>query len=386
MGLIRVCCFCESWGSGGIESFLNNTLSYMDRSEIEVDIITACLKESVFTSDLEEKGIGFFELSGSQYRIFKNNRMFRDLLRERKYDVVHFNLFQGLSLRFVHIAKQAKVPVRIAHSHNTALRKNRITWLKMILHRMGRARFTRDATELWACSEKAAEFLFSPRILAKKTYHFIPNGIETERFCFDNTIRTAIRSELNLTDNFVIGNIGRLCYQKNQDFLLDVFTKVVEARPNSRLLLVGEGDWESRLKAKAAQLQIADKVLFYGATNQPEYLYSAMDVFAFPSLFEGLGIVAVEAQASGLPVICSEHIPPEARVTALTKALSLNSGVSVWAQMLIESKPNLDRTAGAQLVQHAGFDIASAALKVQYGYTEFFKEVAAPCSNRMSPC
>ena len=121
----RVCCFCEKWESGGIESFLHNVIMEMDMSRLEIDIVAAQICESVFTASPKEKGVGFYELSGSQRKLGRNHKMFKQLLKERHYDVVHLNIFQGLSLYYAYLAKKAEVAVRIAHSHNTALRQSK---------------------------------------------------------------------------------------------------------------------------------------------------------------------------------------------------------------------------------------------------------------------
>lgn len=364
----RICCYCDRWESGGIESFLNNVLNRLDLREVEVDIVTADLRQSVFTAGLEQKGIHFYQLSGSQQKLRQNWRMFRQLLEQRHYDVIHFNLFQGLSLYYARLAQKAGVPVRIAHSHNTALRPSRTRPLKLLLHRAGKLLFLRSATDLWACSTPAAEFLFSREIAREGQFRFIPNGIETERFRFDPAQRDAVRRALGLEKEFVIGNVGRLCAQKNQEFLLDVFAEVVKQKPDSRLLLVGTGELEPALKARAKALQVADKVIFYGVSDRVETLLWAMDVFAFPSRFEGLGIVAVEAQASGLPVICSEHVPQEARITALFHALPLNAGAQAWAEALVCSDAAEKPRDTWQQVRAAGFDVEDVARKIERYY------------------
>ena len=128
----RICCFCESWESGGIESFLASVYTHADLSELEIDIVTSKLLDSVFTARLEKLGIRFYQLSGSQRRLLTNHAMFRRLLRERHYDVLHINAFQSLSLYYAKLAMQAGVPIRIAHSHNTALRKSPLRWAKML--------------------------------------------------------------------------------------------------------------------------------------------------------------------------------------------------------------------------------------------------------------
>lgn len=356
---MRVCCLCESWASGGIESFLCNVLTRLDLTDLEVDVVAAQLYDSFFTEKLRAHGIRFYELSGSQRRVYDNHRQFRAILRERHYDVLHLNAFQGLSLAYLHIAKEEGVPVRIAHSHNTALRKSATRPIKLAIHRWARERYTKDATALWACSKDAAAFLFDSCELQKRGFRFIPNGIDVERFRFDPVARESLRHELGLDDKFVIGHVGRLCYQKNQSFLLDVFARVVKKRPESALLLVGEGEDRLMLEEKAESLGVRDKVLFYGVTDQIERLYWAMDVFAFPSLFEGFGIAVIEAQAAGLPVICSEHVPGESRIVGC-EALPLQA--DIWVEELARDRERL--ADGEKTMEDARFHVSHIAEEI----------------------
>lgn len=365
--MIRVCCFCESWESGGIESFLHNVISRLDPNEFEVDIVASKLEESVFTAPLEAKGVRFIELSGAQHNILKNGKPFKRLLAERTYSVVHLNVFQGLSLYYARLARQAGIPTVIAHSHNTDLRQSRLRSVKLAVHRLSSKFFAKHATDLWACSKAAAEFMFPPKLLAGRGCAFIPNGIETERFRFNAEVRDSVRAELGITDKLVIGNVGRLCRQKNQSFLLDVLTEAKKRNPNAVLLLIGEGEDRAMLEAKAEQLGIADSVIFYGTTDKVERLLWAMDVFAFPSLFEGLGIVAVEAQAAGLSVVCSEHVPNEATVTDRASTIPLIQGVSAWSKALLQTESI--RTDPTDQVRDAGFDVIDVAKKLE----NFFK-------------
>lgn len=367
---VKVCCFCEKWESGGIESFLSNVLLHMDAEAVQVDIVVAELSESIFIRPLQKYGVRFVELSGKQQQLWKNHRMFRELLRLEKYDAVHLNIFHGLSLYYAYLAKREGIPVRIAHSHNTALRKSGTRVLKQMIHCASKELFTGSATDLWACSEAAAKFLFSPNALKKREFKFIPNGIDVERFRFDAAVREQVRKELGLDGKFVIGNTGRLCYQKNQDFLLDIFAGVIRRRPESRLLLIGEGEAEADLRQKAERLGISDAVIFYGTSARIGQLLWAMDVFVFPSRFEGLGIAAVEAQAAGLPVLCSEHVPHEACVTPQFQSLPLDNGAEQWAEMLLESgDAHIDRAESAAVVQGAGFDILNVSAWIEASYT-----------------
>ncbi len=364
----RICCFCEKWESGGIESFLHNVIMEMDMSRLEIDIVAAQICESVFTASLKEKGVGFYELSGSQRKLGRNHKMFKQLLKERHYDVVHLNIFQGLSLYYAYLAKKAEVAVRIAHSHNTALRQSKTKWLKLLLHNAGKSLWTENATDFWACSRVAAEFMFPQSVLENKKYEFIPNGIDVEKFRFNNKVRNQIRKDLDIEGKLVIGNVGRLCYQKNQEYLLEVFAKLQTQGPDSVLLLVGEGELKAELQQQAEKLGVADKVIFYGVTDKVEQLLWAMDVFAFPSRFEGLGIVVVEAQAAGLPVVCSDNVPGEALVTDLLQKVKVRSGVDNWAESILNCQVNADRLSANEQVQKSGFAVVDVAKRIEKTY------------------
>lgn len=358
----RICLFCEKWESGGIESFLTNVLTHLDLSAFSVDLVAAQLCPSVFTARLEAMGVRFAELSGSLRDLKTNHRMFRELLQERRYDVVHVNAYQAMSMEYLELAREAHVPVRIAHSHNTALRKSATKAIKMVLHNAAKERYTGAATHLWACSQPAAAFLFSSAALQKRGWTFIPNGIEIDRFRFSQSERSRVRETLGLGDALVIGNIGRLCYQKNQSFLLEVLSEVLRRRPDAVLLLVGEGDDRAALEEESRARGAAEHVIFFGTTDRPEALYSAMDVFAFPSRFEGLGIAAVEAQTAGLPTLCSEHVPAEARVTERACMLPLQA--AAWADAIVRLTAS-EREGAADAVYAAGFDIRSVAKKIE---------------------
>lgn len=366
----RICCFCESWESGGIESFLNNVLLHMDLKGLEVDIMAASIKQSVFTVGLESRGIRFIQLSGNQRNLIQNHQIFRKLMKKYAYDVVHFNLFQGLSWYYVHIAKQEGIPIRIVHSHNTALRKSKTRWLKLLLHHIGVSLYTNDATNLVACSRAAAKFMFKRKVIKQNIFQYIPNGIELCRFRFSEDKRKTVRAELGLTNSFVVGNIGRLCYQKNQMFLLSVLEKLCQKRLDAILLLVGNGPDISALKERSIQLRIQSRVLFYGTTQKSEDLYCAMDAFVFPSHFEGLGIVAIEAQCNGLPVLSGEKVPDETSITPYFYRVPLKMGADVWAKALLEMGRPCNRLEGVTAIEEAGFSIQTVANTISQLYWE----------------
>lgn len=364
-GRRRLCLFCETWASGGIESFLFNVLTHADLTSLEIDLVAARMADSVFTQPLADLGIQFVELSGNTRKVKENRRLFRELLERRHYAVVHLNLFQGLSLAYAKLAAQAGVPVRIAHSHNAGLRKSPARPLKLALHRWGRWRYGRYATHRWACSGLAAQFLFGAQ-----SFQFIPNGVDAARFSFDLQVRRQIRQELGLGDALVVGHVGRLCPQKNQSFLLDVFARLHRQQPNSVLLLVGEGEDRPALEAKAKSLGLETAVLFYGASHQVEELYWAMDCLVMPSLFEGLPVTAVEAQAAGLPCLLSQCVTRECALTGQTVFLPLDAGVQTWSETVLELISPADRAAAGDTVAAAGFDIHTVAERIRETWME----------------
>lgn len=368
----RVCVFCESWASGGIESFLASLLTNADISDMEIDLVAACVEESIFTAPLTERGICFYELSGNRNRMLCNKRMFQKLLSERHYDVIHANIFHGGSLYYLSLAKKMGVPVRIAHSHNAALRKGKLRWMKVAIHKWASRRYVICATDLWAASKMAADFMFPRNKRNFTTIKIVPNGIDTSKFAFSQlseSIRKRIRKDVRATDQFIIGHIGRLCYQKNQIFLLRVFAELLKKCPSSKLLLVGDGEDRVRLEQEADVLRIKDRVIFWGMTDHAEQLLWAMDVFVFPSVFEGLGIVAVEAQTSGLPVVCSDQIPSEACVMTSVRRLSLDAGLEPWVTAIINSAGTIpSRSVCASIVKKCGFDIEDVVKEVEYVY------------------
>lgn len=365
----RICILCQSWQSGGIESFLTNVLLHMDRSALEVDLVVERLEQSIFIADLQRAGIHIIELSG-RLNDPKNYLLFARLLREKRYRVVHLNLFQSLSLIYLWLARRAGTPVRIAHSHNTALRRSRTRFPKLLLHQLGKLLFSGCATEFWACSRAAALFMFPGRQLRRNQFRFIPNGIDSRRFHFTSTGRRELRQELGLTDRFILCSVGRLCQQKNQDFLLDVLSSLLRRCPECKLLLIGEGEARSALEEKARLLDIEAHVCFYGVSQQVEKLLWAADVFVFPSLFEGLGIVAIEAQAAGLPTFCSEHVPDEALVSALAERLPLTLGADGWAERLATLAPGLSDEMREQADISPDFDIHTVAEKLRMRYLQ----------------
>lgn len=363
----RICIYCQTWESGGIEAFVHNVLCHMDLAGLKIDIVTDILKPSIFTEDLLARGIVFRQLSGSTKKLVQNARKFFQLMQKERYDVLHLHIFQALSMFYLLLAKRVGVSVRIVHSHNDQLRKSRTRSLKMLLHKSASIIFSVNATAFWACSDAAAKFMFPSTILKKRGYRFVPNGIALDRFRPNQKKREEMRTQLQLEGTFVIGNVGRLCYQKNQSFLLDVFSQICKKDRTARLLLIGEGGDFEKLREKASRLSVSDAVIFYGTTSSVENLLWAMDVFVFPSIFEGLGIAAIEAQASGLPTVCASSVPPEALASSLAYQMKNDASIEEWANVILALKHKQTCDTFTEL-KKAGFDIAEVSHLIENVY------------------
>lgn len=361
---MRICCFCEIWGTGGIESFLLSTLEHMDRSDLEIDIVVEKKTSDLYLSRVEAMGLGFRILSGSTRKVLNNLVAFQALLQERKYDIVYLNIYQALSMLYARAARLAGVPTCIAHAHGSGLRPSITRQLKLFLHNISKKVLSGNITQFWACSKKAADFMFPKGT----NYKFIPNGIIIDRFTFNSAVREKIRLELGMQNCFVIGCVGRLSSEKNQTFLLDILMFLQKKCPEVVLLLVGEGEERIRLEAKAKRLGLSDKVIFYGFSKNIPHLLWTMDVLVIPSLVEGFGIVAIEAQAAGLPVFCSTAVPPEAGPTELVRFISLDAGAEVWANHILSSQGGV-RIETTEKLKCAGFDIVSTANKIRSLFT-----------------
>ena len=257
------------------------------------------------------------------------------------------------------LAKKHGVKVRIAHSHTNKLSEHALgvarNWL---LYRS----LPWLATDFWGASRWAGISAFGKRIAESDQFTVIRNAIEPNTFIFNTEDRTRIRAEFGIGENdFVLGHIGRFVPQKNHAFLLRVFAELKCQRPDSRLLLVGDGgSLRDAVIAQAARLGIEDSVILAGLRNDIGALLSAMDSFCLPSRFEGLGIVLIEAQANGLACVASNNVPPEAAILPSYRCLSLDNSPKTWAEALLASDSKRDLNAPQQVTEH-GFDITYAA-------------------------
>ena len=250
----------------------------------------------------------------------------------KEWSAIWVNVCSLANIDYLKVAKEYGIEKRIIHSHNS---QNMDNWLRGLLHKWNKRQIGKIATDFWACSEDAAKWFYSGETLKKAVV--IHNAIDVERMRFDEEKRKAIRTKYGWKDKYIIGNVGRLHFQKNQSFALDIFVEYLKKNKNVLLVLVGQGEDERMLKEKVDKLGIADRVFFAGLQSDIQAWLSCFDLFLFPSKFEGLGIVALEAQANGLTTISSKKvIPAEVKMNDNFYFMDLEAGAEAWSKQIEE--------------------------------------------------
>lgn len=348
---------------GGTESMLMSHYRYIDRSKMQFDFVVHTKEQCDFEDEIVSLGGRVLRVPRfNLINIFFYKKAWENLFSshpEYKAIHVHHFLVGGIILP---IASRHHINVRIIHSHNTQppifILKEKVMWL---FHR----NLIRYSTLRLACSRDAGKYLFG-----NTPFEVFHNAIEVKKFRYDSLQRSSARTNLGLDDSaFLVGHVGSFrTRQKNHSFLIDVFYEVQKSKKNARLLLVGEGGLMPEIRSKVETLGIADKVLFVGVREDIPALLSAMDVFVFPSFFEGLGIVGIEAQASGLPCVFSDAIPEEAEVTNNIHRLSLSQPAKEWASTVLNIQISQHRDTCADIVLRSGYDVESNVKKMYKYY------------------
>lgn len=303
------------WVGGGVESVIMNYYRHLDHSKVQFDFI--CDEDSTRIPYDEIKKLGGRVFLVPKYQnLPKYLKVLEKLFKENQYRIVHSNI-NTLSVFPLYAAKKAGVPIRISHSHSTSNPKE---WKRNFIKNILRPFSKRYATDYFACSEVAGRYLFGNKTFNRGEVKIIHNAIDIDKFKFDEVARKKLRKELGIKDStIVIGHVGRFVQQKNHTFLVDVFKEYHKKNPDSKLLLVGSGPLEDEIKKKVERLGLKDSVLFLGQRDDINKLYSVMDIFCLPSLYEGLPVVGVESQAAGLPIIFSNGVSHEAIISKNAK-------------------------------------------------------------------
>lgn len=369
---LKVLFFIDRLRLGGIQALAKDILAHNDRNRMVIDMLN--LDDGIdypLKKELTDMGITVYQLKNTWLRtpfdFFSYWKAVDNFFKEHHdYDVVHVHS-GSKNYYILKAAKRWNIPVRVAHSHNTGFQSKNP--MSILLGNFLKTPMKKNATHLVGCSKLACEWLFGKGCVEKGKARVILNAIDCQQFIYNETIRQEVRKELNLEDKFVIGHVGRFENQKNHTFLLDIFAEVVKMKPESRLVLVGIGSLMETMKAKAKALGLADKVIFLGFRSDRERIMQAMDSFLFPSLYEGLSVVLIEAQASGMPVFVSDSTTTEVSYSPYIKFLSLKQSAQEWAQEIVK-RGTVERKDMSEAIQNAGFEINGMIDNLYKLYTE----------------
>lgn len=338
---------------GGVEAVIMNYYRHIDRSKIQFDFVVDGYEKTILDDEIESLGGKVYHVEPYKKNIFRYMSQIYHIVRDNHYDIVHSNM-NTLAVFSLFPAWLAGAHQRILHNHSTAVRSEGMrSVLKMILRPFAPLFANRYA----ACSRLAGNWMYGKKMMESGRVTIINNAIDLDEYAFSPEIRQQYRKELHIPDDtLVIGHVGRFMYQKNHAFLIEVFREVVKKHPNTILLLIGDGELRPEIEAKVQDYHLSDKVRFLGLRKDVKKLYNCMDVFVLPSWYEGLPVVAVEAQANGLPCIFSDQVTKESCLTSTMKYLGLKDSIDTWVQSIL--REDYQRNADAiQELTEEGFDI-----------------------------
>lgn len=363
---IRVLHVVTYMGRGGLETMLMNYYRKINRNIIQFDFLV----HRDFEADYDQE---ILSLEGKIYRLPRLNPANKKYLGEldrffkthTEYKIVHSHLdcMAGIPLKY---AKKNGVPIRIAHAHSSNQTKDKKYLLKLIFKK----NINKSATDLFACAQDAGTWMFG-----SNQFNVLNNAINTKAYVVNREIGQEEREELKIPeDAFVVGHIGRFAPPKNHEFIVEIFAEVLKVKHNSFLLLVGDGDLKGKIEALTTELGIRDNVIFAGLRSDVNRILQVMDVFLFPSTYEGLPLSIIEAQAAGLPCLISDKVPIECQKTDLVRQIPLRESLTVWRDAVIDAGKVLKRDTFEE-ISNAGFDICSNAKWLEKFYLDKYRKI-----------
>ena len=364
---IRVLQVVTYMGRGGLETMIMNYYRNIDRSRVQFDFLVHRDFEADYDKEIQELGGKIFRLPPlnplSKDYLSKLDAFFKE---HKEYKIVHSHLdcMSAIPLKY---AKLNGLPIRVAHAHSSNQTKD----LKYPLKLLYKTKISKYTDILFACSNDAGRWMFGKNA----DFTVLNNAIDTEKYLFNKNTAQKVRKELNIkNDSLVIGHVGRFENPKNHSFIIDIFSQLLKTNKSSVLLLIGEGSLRKSIVEKVNSLGISNKVIFAGLRTDVNELLQAMDVFLFPSLYEGLPVSIVEAQASGLPCVISDKVPIECKKTDLVYQMNLSDSPEKWADK-IEELSKIERRNTYQEIKESGFDIKANAEKLEEFYLNAYKGI-----------
>ena len=351
-------------GCGGVQMLLKNYYKYMDRNEIKFDFIVHGENIGELEKYFKDNGSNIFHITPKSESLYKNLKEMNSIIKKGNYDIVHAHQ-DIMSIFPMYFAKKSKVKMRIAHSH-LAIENQKL--IRKLVDKVLKRLLKIYSTEWWACGKEAGKCLWGEKAVETGKVYIMNNAIEIEKFKFDLNIRSKIRKELNLCNKFVIGHIGRFTYQKNHELVIEIFNEVYKTNQDAILLLIGTGELEERIKEQVERLKLSNAVVFLGVRSDIENIMQAMDILLLPSRYEGLPVVLVEAQTSGLRSFVSNKITKEIKITDKVEYMNLYDKPKQWANKILSYNRPYERNNDSNMIREYGFDIITQAKELESIY------------------
>lgn len=347
---------------GGAETMVMNLYRHIDRSKLQFDFVIHIEKKCDYTDEILSLGGRIYSMP--QYNGINTvqyikawNSFFK---KHTEYKIVHGHMRSTASI-YLMVAKKYGI-YTVAHSHNTSSGRG----ISAIAKNLYQYPIRYIADYFFACSETAGKWLFGDKIIQSDRFEVINNAIDADSYRFNPINRASLRESMGLKNKFVIGHIGRFHEQKNHEFLVDVYKEIKKKYPESVLLLIGEGELKQNIKEKVCKLGLEASIYFLGMREDVNDILQAVDLFLFPSIYEGLGIVAIEAEASGIPVICSDRVPYDVQLTENVEFVELN--IDKWLEAVERYRYFEDRKDTYEAIKNSGYDIHTTAVKMEEFY------------------
>lgn len=358
---MRVLHVITGMGSGGAEAFIMNIYRNIDTTKVQFDFLLRATGQDMYFPEIEAMGGRIFITPSFPKEAWGNYVETKKFFAEhQEYDVIHVHGNALIYMTALVLAKQAGIKCRIMHSHNTKARKP----LFRLVHETNKQFIGSLANAHFACSQVAGEWMFKD-----EDFQVVNNAIAVDRFSFNEDYRKAIRAEFNLDGKFVVGHIGRFLNAKNHAFIVKVFAEIQKREADAVLLLVGTGGpLEGDVRNQVKELGLEKNVIFTGERNDVYKLIQAMDVLLFPSIYEGLPVTLVEAQASGLVCFISENITAEVCLTDLVKVKSLETPAADWATAILAYRDGYERKDMHDQITAAGYNMQAVAKELEQFY------------------
>lgn len=344
---------------GGAEKIIYDYYVRMPKS-IEIDFLVNTENRGVLEDTIEQRGSTIYHIPPFKKNIWKYLYYMNKIIKKGKYDIIHVG--QGyLGFFYLWFAYIHKIKIRIVHAHSACETESYIKRIKRKILTIG-CKFL--STDLFACGEKAAKWMWGQNT---ENIFIMKNAIDVDKFIYSESKRNELRHQFDLDDKMVIGNVGRLSTPKNHMFMLDVVKEMLKYESNIKLVLIGEGELRTKVEQKIETLGLKEHVLMLGARNDVPDLLNIMDVFLFPSLWEGLPISLLEVQTNGLAVVSSDNVTKEVQINENVIFLDLNLGAKKWAECILNM--NKERLNHEKIIE-AGYKIDDAVGEL----VELYKE------------